>query len=120
MGKIITPQRAARKITEDIIKHFRLPKKLCYPMMSTFVWMAIGVGYNIGRDQTKRSKPVVSLDDNGRIVNVYISLASAARDVGLKTYSPITNAIARNGKSAGYYWKLQNPNDHYVYKMYIR
>ena len=113
---MITPHRAARTITEDIIKHFLLPKKLCYPMLNTFVWMAIGVGYNIGRDTTKRSKPVASVDENGKIIKVYISIAAAARDVGLKTYVPITNAIRREGKSAGRYWKLQNPNDHYIYR----
>ena len=110
------PQKAIKKITLEIIQELRLPVKLTYPVIYAKVQMAMGVGYNLGRDTTKRSKPVVRMDDNKRFIQTYISLAAAARDVGLANYSSITKAINRKGKSAGYYWKLLNPNDHYVYK----
>jgi len=109
--------KAARKITEEIIEDFRLPRHLCYGKINTWIWRAIAVGIDIGKNMTKRSKPVVSLDKNERIVKVYISMAAAARDVGLATYTNITRSIKTGQKAGGYRWRLIDPNDHYIYRV---
>ena len=116
MNSIVEPQRATKILTEEIIDQFRLPYQICYSFIHDRMERALGIGYNIGKDTTKRNKPVVSLDKNGRIVKPYISLAAAARDVDLKTYTNITRAIKTKKKAAGYYWKLANPDDHYIYR----
>ena len=109
--------KAARKITEEILNDFRLPRKLCYGPMNAWVWRAISVGIDIGKNMTKRSKPVASLDKNGKIVKTYTSMAAAARDVGLATYTNITRSIKTGQKAAGYRWRLIDPNDHYIYRV---
>ncbi len=110
------PRKAARKLTDEIIKEFRLPRTVCYPFINTIIQRGIGVGFDLGRRSTVKSKPVASLDKNGRIVKTYISMAEAARGIGATQYSGISRAIRTGVKSGGYHWKLVDPNDHYVYR----
>jgi len=77
--------------------------------------MALAIGFDLGRDTTTRSKPVTSLDKNGKILKPYPSMAAAARDVGVDLRN-ISDAIKHKHRSGGYYWKLVNPNDHYIYR----
>jgi len=109
------PHKAARKITEEIIGYFNLPRKMCYGPINTWIHMAIGIGFDLGRDTTTRSKPVAKLDNNGRVHTVYPSMAAAARDHDVALQN-ISSAIKHKRRSGGSYWKLVDPNDHYIYR----
>lgn len=55
----------------------------------------------------KEGKKVCQIDPlTYNIINVYPSLSSAAKAVGLSNSSSISRAIERNGKSKGYYWRI--------------
>jgi len=108
-------RKAARKLTDEIINEFRLPRTLCYPFINEHILMGIAVGFDLGRSQSSKHKPVVKLDANGKIHTVYDSMAMAARANNVAVQN-ISVAIKKGKKSAGFNWKLQNPDDHYLYR----
>lgn len=61
---------------------------------------------NLNKQQRKGKKVCQICPITYETVAVYSSLASAARSVGLSSGSAIGRAISRNGKSAGYYWRI--------------
>ena len=107
--------KAAKKVVDEMMGYFQM-KEDCREPLTVYAGMLVGVGYDIGRSTKTRSKPVVCLDDNNKIIKTYISIADAARGMGLANYTPITKAIKRKGKSCGYHWRYANPNDYYVYR----
>ncbi len=109
------PRKAARKLSLELIQELRLPVKLYYPIVNTYIQRGIGVGFNLGRSQSSKHIPVVKLDKNGRIHTVYDSMAMAARANNVAVQN-ISIAIKKGKKSAGFNWKLMDPNDHYVYR----
>ena len=107
--------KAIKKIVDEMLEYFGLEERAGKPL-HVFAGRLLAVGYDIGRSTKTRSKPVLCYDDNDKIIKTYISMAEAAKDMGLANYSSISNAIKRKGKSCGYRWRLVNPNDHYTYR----
>lgn len=74
-------------------------------------------GYYFKDNKIDKIETVEKLSKKGKMVcqispttyetiKVYPSLAKAAREVGLSSGSSIMKAIERNGKSAGFYWRI--------------
>ena len=111
----MTPNQAAKKLTQEIIDELMLPRTTSFiPIYNKMIMMG-GVGFDLGRNVTTRSKPVVKLDKNGKVHTVYPSMADAARknNVGLAN---ISRAVTKDKTSAGFRWRLVDSNDHYVYR----
>ena len=71
------------------------------------MWLKFGQDrYNYDKEH-HMSKKVRQLDMNGNVIAEYFSFAQAARAVGLKSYTSISNA-AKNDKltAKGYKWEL--------------
>jgi len=123
--------KVCTQITDEIINEFRLPRSVCYD----FIWgranILISIGFNLGRSSHHPSKPVVSLNKEGKIVKVYLSLKEAANDVdGCSSYiskiclertisrrkSDGTTRIYKPKIHKGYGWKFVDPDNYYMYR----
>lgn len=109
--------KAAKKLTEEIIEEFRLPRDLCFKPIYTRFRMAIGVGIDIGiTSLASGQKPVAKLDKNGIVLEVFASIRVASNAMGLKsktTISQVCSGKGRNLTAAGFKWKYLNPDDYY-------
>ena len=55
----------------------------------------------------KKGKKVRKIDPNTFLtIDIYPSVAAAARAVGLSSSSSIMRAIKRDGKAKGFYWQI--------------
>lgn len=108
------PNKAARKLTEEIIDELLLPRTTSYAPINIRIHMAIGVGFDLGRNMTSGSKPVAKLDENGRLIEVYPSMTAAARDTGISTSAISRYCLGvRTSPYKGFRWKYTDPNNYY-------
>jgi hypothetical protein len=111
----VFPERAIRELTKEIIDEFMLPETTCANFIAERMSWALAIGFDLGRSQSSKHKPIARLDENGRIDKVYGNMHAAARDNRVAVQN-ISRAVNKNKTSAGYHWKLVDPNDHYVYR----
>ena len=111
------PNRAIQVLTDEIITHFRLPKKICYKFIYTRVEWAFGIGFDLGRRfASNRGKAVVQMDMHGNFIDTHSTIKEAANKVGTdkQRISDAVRGVTRS--SGGYTWRYFNPNDYYKYK----
>jgi hypothetical protein len=106
-------EKAAKKLTYEIIDYFRLPKKMCYRFIYDRITWAIGVGFDIGRSQSKFRKAVVQSDDSNNIVRVYGSVREAAREHNIDR-STLSKACRGEylGRLKGFKWRYLDSFDY--------
>jgi len=111
----MTPEKTAKILTEEIIRHYRLPYQVCYGFIHARLLWAFAVGFDLGRVQNTKRKPVVKFDPSGKTVKVYGSISEAARAENCHK-SAISQACtgATKSKIKGHYWRYLDPNDYYT------
>lgn len=67
----------------------------------------VNYGSRIEKQSQKLRKPVIALDDNGKEIQEFDSIKSAAEWAGVDNTN-ISHAIKSNGHSGGFKWKLKN------------
>ncbi len=109
----MTPQKAAAQLTDQIIKEFYLSTTLCYDFINSRIHMAISIGYDLGRTTSRKTKPVIQMNLQGKIINAYmtIRLAAGATDVGVTDISKV--CMGKRKTAGGYKWKYADPDDYY-------
>ena len=74
-------------------------------------WCSRSYNVNYGSRNEKQArklrKPVIALDDNGKEIQEFDSIKSAAEWAGVDVTN-ISHAIKSNGHSGGFKWKLKN------------
>jgi len=107
---------ACKKLTEEIIKEFLMPRKLCYDFIYQRIQMGVAVGVDIGRKSSKYGKPVASVDEFGNIVNTYITVSHAAQVMGVNPTSISRVCSGKKSKCKGLNWKFMDPDDFDTYR----
>ena len=115
----MNPNKAAQKLTDEIVTEFRLPHCLCSDFINTRMHIAIGVGIDIGHraclDEMKilRCKPIIQLTKEGKVVRQWESIRAAERALGISDGN-ITGCINKNPRrhtAGGFKWKLVDDKD---------
>lgn len=106
-----------RRLADEIISEYNLPKEQTYNFISDRIKWAIGIGYDVGRSHRSRvEKIVVKMNMQGKTLQVYTSLISASRLSNVNK-SDISKVCLEKRKSAGgYKWRFLDPNDYFKYR----
>ena len=107
--------QVVKKVTEEIIQYFRLPKTLCYNFIYKRLNWVYAAGYELGMHVHQGAKPVAKLDKQGKLLKVYPSMSAAARDKENNvSVSMISKVCLELRKTAdGHKWRFVDPNDYY-------
>ena len=99
------PRHVVETITTEIIEHFRLPKKLCFPFIKKMLSWVYVAGWEEGRKQKGKRIPVIQMDEYGNVIEIHKSLSAAARKVNIDK-SNISKALTNNHHSGGgFLWR---------------
>jgi hypothetical protein len=99
------PRRVVEKVTTEIIDHFRLPKKLCYPFIKKMVSCVYVAGWEAGVNQKGLKNPVVQMDEYGNAIEIHKSLTIAARKVKISKSNISAVLKGKQHTAGGFLWK---------------
>ena len=103
------PRRVVEIITTEIIEHFRLPKKLCFPFIKKRISWVYVAGWEEGVDQSGGVKsPIIQMDQYGNMIAIHKGVRIAAKKTKTSR-SSISKVIQGKLHSAGgFLWKKVN------------
>ena len=103
------PRRVVEIITTEIIEHFRLPKKLCFPFIKKRISWVYVAGWEEGVDQSGGVKsPIIQTDQYGNVIDIHKGVRIAAKKTKISR-SSISKVIQGKLHSAGgFLWKKVN------------
>ncbi len=102
------PYHVVETLSKEIIKHFRLPHKICFPFIKKMVTWAYVIGWEEGVNQKGKKTPVIQMDEYGNIIETHKSLTIAARKTNTSK-SNISRVLKGKQHSAGgFLWRKVN------------
>ncbi len=106
------PCHVVEKVTTEIIEHFRLPHKICFPFIKKMLSWVYVAGWEEGVNQKGKKIPVIQMDEYGNIIEIHKSLTIAARKTNTSK-SNISRVLKGKQHSAGgFLWKpVNNPKE---------
>jgi len=110
------PDKAIKQLTDEIVNQFGIQEKDRY-WIEIRLWAAMAVGVDQQR-AFKKDKPVVKLDKDDNILQVYPTARSAANDTGANFTHISKVCLEKPGyeTAGGYKWRFLDSNDFYTYK----
>ena len=104
------PYRVVEQVTTEIIEHFRLPKRLCFPFIKKMVSWVYVAGWEEGRLQHRHRKPVIQMDEYGNMIEIHPSLSVAARRTKTTKFQISKVLNGKTYSAGGFLWrKVNNP-----------
>lgn len=99
------PLKIVEKITNEIIQHFRLPHKLCFPFIKKAVTWAFVTGWEEGLQHNSKRRPVIQINKYGNIIRTHRSIKDASRTV--ETHRSSIENVCRGKKHSckGFHWR---------------
>jgi len=106
------PERAAGKIILDMLD-LGIIKEDDQETVYRFLIFAYGAGFDEGRSQNRKRKPVMQCDHTtGKPIKLFDSITEASKRTKIP-YSTITEALSpRKRTGGGYIWKFINKEDY--------
>ena len=102
------PYRVVELVTTEIIEHFRLPKKLCFPFIKKMVSWVYVAGWEEGRQQKGKRQPVLQMDEYGNVIKIHKSARAAARRCNIDKGAINKVIQGHQHTAAGFLWKWVN------------
>lgn len=102
------PRHVVETLSKEIITHFRLPYKICFPFIKKMVTWVYVIGWEEGMKQKGKREPVIQMDLYGNIIKIHKSLTVAARKSNIDK-SSISKVLKGKQHSAGsFLWRKVN------------
>lgn len=100
------------KLTKEIIKHFRLPYKICFPFIKKVLSWVYVAGWEEGMKQSQHRKPVMQLDQFGNVIKIHNSIKSAASFIDTDRSNISKVVKGKQHLAGGYKWRMvSNPEE---------
>ncbi len=103
------PCHVVETLSKEIIKHFRLPHKICFPFIKKMVTWAYVIGWEEGVNKSGGVKsPVIQMDEYGNVIDTHKGIRIAAKKTKTSR-SSISQVIQGKLHSAGgFLWRKVN------------
>ena len=105
------PRHVVEKCTKEIIDHFHLPRKICFPFIKKVISWVYVAGWEEGKQQKGKRQPVVQMDEYGNLIKIHKSARVAARCCD--THKANINKVIQGHQhmAGGFTWKRVNDPD---------
>ena len=106
------PRHVVEKCTTEIIDHFHLPRKICFPFIKKVISWVYVAGWEEGVNKSGGVKsPVIQMDEYGNIIDTHKGIRVAAKKAKTSRTS-ISNVLrGKQHLAGGFTWKIVTDPD---------